>query len=565
MFLSKLPLSWKIAIPTLVVFFFMITLSALNLNTLWTTMHDERLSSLKHITVSARTIAEGYQKREAAGELSREEAQARAKAAIDSLRYDDGVGYIFVYKWDGTNLVLPNKDLVGKNLIDMKDANGLYLVRELIAMAKKDGGSLEYYWNKPGNDVPEIKLSWAEGVKDWQWMLGTGVYIDDLEQHFYAQAVVVTIASLLAVLVAALISYFIIRSINRPIASLIGNMLSLSEGNSNIQVTGIERDDEVGKMAKAMQVFVNNENSRKTLMADQQKSQELALAQGEAVQNLCLSFDREVAEMLSTVTASAMELQEASQHMSETALSTSTQSEQVSSASQQASSNVEAVASAAEELSASVSEVARQVQTSNEMALQASNEAATTNDRVERLAHSAKQISEVVTLIQAIAEQTNLLALNATIEAARAGESGKGFAVVAAEVKELANQTSKATEEIDKQISEIQLETDHTVSAISTISHTTANLSNISGQIAAAVDQQRAATEEIASNVTQASQVTHEVSVNIGSVTDAAENTRQTAKLVNDSSHQLQSKADELRTRVDNFLNDVKMQSAANG
>ena len=564
MFLSRMSLSSKIAIPTLVILLFTIALSALNVYEMKLVMHEERLASIKNITQSARAVAENYHSQEVSGKLTREQAQARAKAAITAIRYDGGSGYVFGYEYDGVNIIYPKPTLIGKQMMDVKDANGVYLIRELIEKAKSGGGEVAYVWAKPGaGDEPVAKLSWAEGFAPWGWMLGTGVYVDDLQAAFWRHATIQIIFTMLGLLIAGVVSFLIIRSISKPIAGLIDNMKRLSSGDCTIEVKGAELDNEIGHMAKAMQIFVENERDRRTMAEQQQQAQQEAINRGDAVQGLCSTFDSDVTAMLSLVSTSAEKLNSASHTMTGSAQSTSEQCQQVALASEQASNNVEAVASAAEELAASVSEVSRQVQTSNDIAIQASEEAEASNQCVERLSSSAKQISEVVSLIQAIAEQTNLLALNATIEAARAGEAGKGFAVVASEVKELASQTSKATEEIDKQISEIQAETNHAVTAISSISETINNLSGISSQIATAVEQQRAATQEIAHNVTETSRVTQEVSTNIGDVTTTAQTTGETATIVSDSSKQLQTKADQLRDQVRDFLGAVKTQSAA--
>lgn len=562
MSLSRLPLAWKIALPTLVIFAFAVALSLINLSALRTSMVNERIDSIKHITSSALRITEHFHQRAQTGEFTEAEAKDLAKQAMRDIRYDGGNGYIFVYDYEGTTLVMPNDDAIGKNLINTRDQNGVYLVRELIKQAQNGGGKVSYVWTKAGGgDTLYQKESWAEGFAPWQWMIGTGVYTDDIDHAFWKQATTNIIITLVAMLVAAAIAFITIRSINMPIAELIRNMQSMSEGDNSATINYTDRTDEIGQIASAMKVFQENERNRKALEEAQKRGQETSVQRSNEVQELCAGFDRDISELLDTVSAAVQELETASERLAGNADHTSSQSQRASAASMQASSNVEAVASAAEELAASVSEVSRQVQRSNDMTSQASSEAASTNERVERLARSAKHISEVVTLIQAIAEQTNLLALNATIEAARAGEAGKGFAVVAAEVKELANQTSKATEEIDKQVSEIQQETNHAVSAISTISQTIENLSGTSAQIAAAVEQQHAATQEIASNVTEASRVTNEVSESINFVAQSAQETQDQVMVVNSSSQTMQERAAQLRDQVTNFLRAVRERS----
>ncbi|WP_404378941.1 protoglobin domain-containing protein [Caenispirillum salinarum] len=269
-------------------------------------------------------------------------------------------------------------------------------------------------------------------------------------------------------------------------------------------------------------------------------------------------FENEVHAMVEIVAAAATELQSTSQNMAETADRTSSQSEVVASAADQAAGNVQTVASAAEELHASISEISRQVAEGNRISSEAVDEAERTNEMVNGLAAAAGKIGEVVKLINDIASQTNLLALNATIEAARAGDAGKGFAVVANEVKNLANQTARATEDISKQIGEVQGATEQAVSAIQGIGGTIGRISEITGAIAAAVEEQSAATQEIARNVQEASSGTTEVTSNISTVTEAATETGHAAGEVLTAARELSNQSERLKAQVDEFLHDIR-------
>ena len=564
MHLPRLTLAWKIAIPAAIALIFATGNTILDLSQMQASMKSERMTSVKHLTEAARSIAYSYQAREASGEMSHEEAQASALRAISAVRYANGTGYVFVNKYDGLNLAHIRPNLVGKNSWDVKDSHGTYILRNMTRIAKTGGGEFSYFFPKPGQQDPIEKYVWVEAVPEWGWIVGSGVYIDDMYAEFTSRATQSVIISFIGFLITTVIVFGFIRSISIPIAKLIDHMKRLANGDTTFVIDEANRHDEVGEMASAMKVFVANEKKRAQLVEQQRQIQSETIDRGQAVTSLCEEFEHDMTNMLTIVTDAAGTLQASSTSMSDIAQDTTSQSKQVASSSKQASGNVEAVAAATEELASSVSEVARQVQSSNEIAIKASTEATTTNERVAQLALAANEISKVVNLIQDIAEQTNLLALNATIEAARAGDAGKGFAVVAAEVKELATQTSKATEEIDKQISEIQTETNYAVDAIATISNTINNLSSISGEIASSIEEQRSSTEEIASNVSQASQVTQEVSSKIGMVTEAANATQENANSVSESSEQLQSKAAELKGRVDKFLHDVKRNSAVN-
>ncbi len=559
---ARLPVVWKIIVPVATIFAFTVILSFVSLNSLHSSMLQERIATIEHISKTAKSITAAYYAKETAGELTREEAQARAKTAIGAMRFE-GDNYVFVFDFEATTLVHASQKLIGKNLSNLTDANGTRIMDGLIAQAKAGGGVLLYQWPRPGSDVPVDKWGWAEGFEPWGWMMGTGVYVGDLEASYWNQALIIISIASVGALIALAIALVSIKSIVSPLTALTRNMNSLAEGNSDIEVSGTDRGDEIGQMATAMEVFIENERSRKVLEAEQHQSQEIAAQRGEEIQQLSHDFDSRIMEMMDTIEQSVQNLQSASAEMTNGAVKTNQQSGLVSNASSQAAHNVETVAAAAEELSASVNEIRRQVQSSSEIAAKAASEATATNERMVGLSSAAGRIGEVVNLIQAIAEQTNLLALNATIEAARAGEAGRGFAVVAAEVKELATQTSKATEEIGSQISAIQGETELAATAISSVTEIIGQMNEIAGSISSSVEEQGVATQEIAANATEASRSTIEVTTNIESVSQATEDTKQTAETVDASARQLEENANYLRQTVSGFLAEVRKRSAA--
>ena len=363
----------------------------------------------------------------------------------------------------------------------------------------------------------------------------------------------------LAVVVVCGVSLLIGRSISSALASMVSAMTRLAGGDFKIAIPGLGRKDEIGEMAGAVEVFKNNMMEAERLRAEQLEAEQRQVEQRKAdMRQLADAFEGAVGEIVDTVSSAATELEASANTLTKAAERSQGLATTVAAASEEASTNVQSVASASEELTSSVNEISRQVQESSRVANEAVDQAQKTNSRVGELSQAASRIGDVVELINTIAGQTNLLALNATIEAARAGEAGRGFAVVASEVKALAEQTAKATGEISQQISGIQAATQDSADAIKEIGDTIGRMSEISSTIAAAVEEQGAATQEISRNIQQAAQGTQQVSANITDVQHGATETGSASAQVHSSAKSLSSESNRLKLEVSKFLNSVR-------
>ncbi|RAU20675.1 methyl-accepting chemotaxis protein [Paramagnetospirillum kuznetsovii] len=380
-------------------------------------------------------------------------------------------------------------------------------------------------------------------------------FLKAADSTLYTVIIVTAVVTFATILISWLVAR---RSIALPLRATITAMGELADGNLDAQIPESDRDDEIGKVIKALGVFKRSGLERQRLEAAQAAEQVARNRRQQILERLTADFNTSVQTVLASVTQSAHQLRDSAQSMTSIAEDTSRQSTVVAAAAEQASVNVETVAAAAEELAASESEIARQITNSSEIAKRAGEEAERVNDIVATLADATGRIGEVVTLINDIAAQTNLLALNATIEAARAGDAGKGFAVVANEVKILATQTAKATEDIVTQINSVQSVTRDAVVAIHGIGDTIAAITSNASAIASAVEEQTAATGEIARNVQQASSGTREVTSSITLVNQGATTTGGAAHQVLSTADELSRQSDALAGEVTQFLDAIK-------
>ena len=430
--------------------------------------------------------------------------------------------------------VAPLRELIAKGQYD----EGARLVRALAAL----GGEIDAALQQDAKFNEDI----ATGLAD-QMVAGN-------RWGFWGVLSMMTASLALAVLAG----WMLVRSIGVPVRQMTGAMHRLAAHDLTTEIAGADRGDEIGAMAKAVQVFKDGMIKADRVAADSSAAQAAKEQRAAKLDALVHEFEAKVAGLVQTLAAASAQMESTARSMAATAVRTSERTDKVGSSAQAATAGAQTVASAAEQLSASIGEISRQVDKSSKITGEAVAAAQRTDAIVHALAQGAQKIGDVVDLITSIAGQTNLLALNATIEAARVGDAGKGFAVVASEVKSLANQTAKATEDISAQINQIQTATKEAVAAIRDITETIAQVSGIATSIASAMEEQGSATAEIARSVQETAANTVAVQGHIAEVSQAATDTGTAAEEVLRSAGQLSHQADDLSRAVGGFVEGVR-------
>jgi len=539
--------------------------SALQILVLHDAVLNERRTTVRDLVDAAAKILAHYDGEARAGRVEPDRARQMAFASISAMRWGEYSDYVGVYGTGSTDAgvtyVHANPKYINVNRWDFKDSTGKLLIQEIVRTARAGGGFVEYLSPRSagGAELRKISYAGAYGTGDKLLAIQAGAYVDDIDAVVFRRMIWAVVAGLSGLALAAFVAFWLGRGLVVPLNQTCTAMDELAKGNLSVDIPFVDRTNEIGRIARSLQVFRDHLVETTRLRTEQEAMKTRSVEDRRAVlAHIADDFERSIGGVIRGTATAADELQNSASSMSTIAVGTTDQSAKVAAAAEQTASNVQTVAASAEELSSSIQEIARQVTQSSSIAQSAVGQATRTEGMVGRLVEASQKIGEVMALIQTIAGQTNLLALNATIEAARAGEAGKGFAVVANEVKALSQQTAKATEEITSQIQAIRDATGSTVEAIREIGTTIGQMNEITGSIAAAVEEQGAATKEIARSVQQAAQGAQGVMQNIAGVREASIQVDSAATLVLNAAAQLTTQSEQLETETGKFLGNIR-------
>ncbi|MDQ2082315.1 methyl-accepting chemotaxis protein [Xanthobacteraceae bacterium Astr-EGSB] len=516
---------------------------------------EARQRELAALVDVAMGVLDTHQKLAAAGMMPVADAKQRALSILAGMRYR-GDEYFFVMDSDLTLLMNPAvPQLVGKPMNDVKDANGVLFNREMQRQTREGGvARVAYVWPKPGSSVPIGKLSVAKPYVPWGLIVGTGVYNDDLDADLWKAVTQTTLATGVLLVLLALMAFMTSRGIVRPMGRLAEDADRLAGGDTAVAFEEATRSDEIGRIAVAVAKFRDTVIEQQRLAAEFADEVTARNARNARIEAAVEGFRASVNEVVSDVGQNASAMRDVATALTGLSADAAKQAVSASGTSEQTAGNVQTVASASEELASSIQEISRQVQQASVVVRRTGEATEKSMTDIEMLAAAGQRIGAVVDLIQAIAAQTNLLALNATIEAARAGDSGRGFAVVAQEVKSLAAQTAKATEEIAQQVAGIQASTKAAVEASRNVASSMKEIDAVTATVAGAIEEQGAATREISQNVQMASQGTRALADNISAVNAAIGETNRSADQVLTAAGSVGRAVDKLADEVEQFF-----------
>jgi len=522
-------------------------------------LRNDRGQTTRRLVEEVQSMLGHYADMERAGQMSREQAQGDALAELRAVRYD-GDGYFWVNDVDGRVIMHPIKPaLDGTDGRKVLDPNGVSPFATAAEIGRGPGqGFFTYMWPKPGMPQPVEKSSYAKLFAPWGWVVASGIYVDDLDAAFHKRLIQTGLWLVPVLVLLTIGATWIARGITRPVVQLTSSIAKLANRELDIAIPGVQRRDELGVMARAVEIFRQNAIAADALVAAQTADRTAKERRQIAMDRHTQDFGTSIVGVMGGLTTSADGMRKAAGSMADAASSVRTGANTTAEGAAHSSHQLTSVAAAIEEMTSSVAEIARQASTTSQMTRAAVQRAEVSQSTMQGLSDSTARIGDVVRLISDIASQTNLLALNATIEAARAGEAGKGFAVVAAEVKALATQTANATSEIGAQIEAVRNATLESVSVMADVAQIIGKLDEVSIVIAAAVEQQSATTREIAHSVQQVATAGQQATQAMQRVVAVSEDAGAASEQVLTAAAGIGREAARLEVEVDQFLAAVR-------
>ncbi|MDE2376327.1 methyl-accepting chemotaxis protein [Bradyrhizobium sp.] len=561
--LHKLTIGKKLFLIVIVFSTVLMGISAYMLFDMRAGMFEDRKAKLRSLVETAVNTVNRYGDLAASGKMPAEEAQKAALAIVAGMNFD-GKNYFFVFDRKGILKMHPSrKDNLGQNMLELKDEQARSNYVGYLDAANKSApfeGFTVFPGRRPGsqlNDTPKLFLSAID--KHWDWVVSTGIFIDDVNELFVTRAMWI-VGSLVAGLALSLVFTVLLgRSITRPLNRTVEALEELSEGRFDTAVADDDSKTEIGRLSRAFVQFREKMKETEALRARQSETEKQSeIDRRNTMLRVADEFDAAVGSVVETLVAEVERTVATVGQLSKSAQASAAGTERVDGAAASVSENIQTVASAAHELAASINEIGRQIHMTRDIAQQTRSASSQTEQRVAALSDSVEAIGSIIAIINGIAEQTNLLALNATIEAARAGEAGRGFTVVASEVKALANQTTRATEDIARNIEAVRGATREAVDAVRAISNSINGLDESAGTIAAAVEEQNAATAEISRNTNVTADQTRAITQAITEVARSVSGTDKSARQVEEYSAAMRGRFEDMRREVQAFLGRIR-------